>query len=438
MQIEMATIAIVGRPNVGKSTLFNRLIGGRHAIVDEKPGVTRDRNYGTFEWQGRQLTVIDTGGFVPDSQNVFERAIREQAQYAVDEADAIVLVVDGSAGPHPIDKELANILRKKSKKVLLAVNKIDDTKHEKSIGQFFELGFENVLGISAQLGRSVGDFLDEVIKLIPDGKEADEASAVKKIAIVGKPNVGKSSLVNFLLGENRLIVTDVPGTTRDAIDSLMKFQGKKLILIDTAGLRKKSKIKESVEFFSTLRTFQAVERCDAAIVLFDASVGVEKQDLQIVEYTIEQGKPLVIGVNKWDLVDKENVSASDYEQAIKARLRVYDFVPVVFISVLKKQRVHKLLSMTLEILETVRSKIKTSELNDYLLPFIQKIPPFSKTGKEIKIKYVTQVESKLPTFAMFTNLPEEVTVTYKRFLENKLRERFKFEGVPIRLVFRQK
>ncbi len=434
----MATIAIVGRPNVGKSTLFNRLIGGRHAIVDDTPGVTRDRNYGTLEWQGRQLTIIDTGGFVPDSQNVFERAIREQAQYAVDEADAIVLVVDGPAGPHPIDKELANVLRKKSKKVLLTINKIDDAKHEKNIGQFFELGFENVMGISAQLGRSVGDLLDEAIKLIPNETKAEEDSALKKIAIVGKPNVGKSSLVNLLLGENRLIVTDVPGTTRDAIDSVMKIQGEELILIDTAGLRKRSKIKESVEFFSTLRTFQAVERCDAAIVLFDASVGVDKQDLQIVEYTIEHGKPLAIGVNKWDMIDKKNVSVSEYEQAIKARLRIYDFVPVVFISVLKKQRVHKLLTMTLEILKSVKSKVRTSELNDYLLPFIEKTPPFSKTGKEIRIKYVTQVDSKIPTFAMFTNLPEEVSATYKRFLENKLRERFKFEGVPIRLVFRQK
>ncbi|MCL4509670.1 MAG: ribosome biogenesis GTPase Der [Bacteroidetes bacterium] len=434
----MATIAIVGRPNVGKSTLFNRLIGGRRAIVDDKPGVTRDRIYGSFDWRGRQFTVIDTGGFVPDSQNVFERAIREQAQYAVDEADAIVLVVDGTAGPHPIDKELANVLRKKSKKVLLAVNKIDDVKHERSIGQFFELGFENVMGISAQLGRSIGDFIDEVIKLMPEGKSVEETSGKKRIAIVGKPNVGKSSLVNFLLGENRSIVTDVPGTTRDSIDSLMKFQDEEIILIDTAGLRRKSKIKESVEFFSTLRTFQAVERCDTAIVLFDASIGVEKQDLQIVEYALEQGKPVIIGVNKWDLVDQKEVSANDYEQAIKARLRIYDFVPIIFMSVLKEQRVQKLLSRALEVLETAKIKVKTSELNDYLLPLIETTPPFSKTGKEIKIKYVTQVDSKLPTFAFFTNLPEEVTITYKRFLENKLRERFEFEGVPIRLVFKQK
>jgi GTP-binding protein len=434
----MATIAIVGRPNVGKSTLFNRLIGGRRAIVDDTPGVTRDRNYGTLEWGGRRLTAIDTGGFVPDSQNIFERAIIEQAQYAVDEADAIILVVDGDAGPHPIDKELANILRKKSKKVLLAVNKIDDAHHEKRISQFFELGFQNVMGISAQLGRSIGDFLDEVTKLIPDGKEIDKASATKKIAIVGKPNVGKSSLVNLLIGENRSIVTEVPGTTRDSVDSIMKFQGEEIVLIDTAGLKRRSKIKESVEFFSTLRTFQAVERCDAAIVLFDASIGVEKQDLQIVEYTMEQGKPAIIGVNKWDLIDKKNVDTIEYGNAIKGRLRIYDFVPVIFISVLKKQRVQKLLSKALDIQESAKSKIKTSELNDYLLPAIEKTPPFSKSGKEIKIKYITQVESKLPTFALFTNLPDEVSITYKRFLENKLRARFKFEGVPVRLLFKQK
>ncbi len=434
----MSTIAIVGRPNVGKSTLFNRLIGGRRAIVDDKPGVTRDRIYGLFEWRGRQFTVIDTGGFVPDSQNVFEKAIREQAQYAVDEADAIVLVVDGASGPHPIDKEVAKILRKQAKKVLLAVNKVDDSKHDRNVGQFFELGFEKVIGISAQLGRSVGDFLDEVSGIIPDASPAEEGSPVKKIAIVGKPNVGKSSLVNFLLGENRSIVTDIPGTTRDSVDSLFKFQGEDIVLIDTAGLRKKSKIKESVEFFSALRTFQAVERCDAAIILFDASIGVEKQDLQIVEYTIEQGKPAVIGVNKWDLVDKKEVTSEEYSLGIKDRLRLYDFVPITFVSVLKKQRVQKLLSDALTVLEGTKVKIKTSELNDYLLPLIGKTPPFSKTGKEIKIKYITQVESKLPTFAMFTNMPEEISITYKRFLENKLRDRFKFEGVPIRLVFKQK
>jgi len=432
------TIAIVGRPNVGKSTLFNRLIGGRRAIVDDKPGVTRDRIYGTFEWQGKNFTVIDTGGFVPDSKNVFEQAIREQAQYAVDEADAIVLVVDGASGVHPVDKELSNILRKKSKHVLLAVNKVDDAKHEKSIGQFFELGFENVMGISAQLGRSTGDLLDQVIKLLPDGKISDEFSAEKKVAIIGKPNVGKSSFVNFLLGENRSIVTDIPGTTRDSVDSHLKFQDQEIVLIDTAGLRKKSKIKESIEFFSTLRTFQSVERCDVAIVLFDTSIGVEKQDLQIVEYSIEQGKPTIIGVNKWDLADKKNYTIEEYQNAIKTRLRIYDFVPIIFISVLEKQRIQKLLSRAIEIEESSKSKIKTSELNNYLLPLIETTPPFSKNGKEIRIKYITQVESKLPTFAFFTNLPEEVSITYRRFLENKIRERYKYEGVPIRLVFKEK
>lgn len=434
----MSTIAIVGRPNVGKSTLFNRLIGGRRAIVDDKPGVTRDRIYGSFEWQGRMFTVIDTGGFVPDSQNVFEKAIREQAQYAVDEADVIVLVVDGTTGLHPVDKEVAKILRKRAKKVLLVVNKIDDSKHERNIGQFFELGFERVMGISAQLGRTVGDFLDEVVNMMPGAPAAEDASAARKIAIVGKPNVGKSSMVNYLLGEERSIVTDIPGTTRDTVDTMLRFQDEDIVLIDTAGLRKKSRIKESVEFFSALRTFQAVERCDAAIVMFDASLGIEKQDLQIVEYTIEQGKPAVIGVNKWDLVDKKEITSEEYERKIKERLRVYNFVPVVFVSVLKKQRVQKLLSDSLTILDGAKVKIKTSELNDYILPLIETTPPFSKTGKEIRIKYVTQVESKLPTFSFFTNLPEELSPSYKRFIENKLRDRFKFVGVPIRLVFKQK
>ncbi len=434
----MATIAIVGRPNVGKSTLFNRLIGGRHAIVDDKPGVTRDRNYGSFEWQGRQYTVIDTGGFVPDSRNVFEKAIREQAQYAVDEADGIILVVDGTTGVHPVDKELSKILRKKSKQVLLAVNKIDDVKHEKGIAQFFELGFENILGISAQLGRSTGDLLDHVIKIIPYGIVPEEMSAERKVAIIGKPNVGKSSFVNLLLGQNRSIVTDVPGTTRDSVDSHLKFCGEDLVLIDTAGLRKRSKIKESIEFFSALRTFQSVERCDVAIILFDASLGVEKQDLQIVEYTTEQGKPAIIGVNKWDLVNKKDITTAAYERAIKSRLRIYDFIPIIFVSVLEKQRIQKLLVRALEIQKATKTKIKTSELNDYLLPLIEATPPFSKTGKEIKIKYITQVESKIPTFSFFTNLPDEIAITYRRFLENRIRERFKFEGVPIRLVFKLK
>ncbi|HEY9167830.1 MAG TPA: ribosome biogenesis GTPase Der [Candidatus Kryptonia bacterium] len=434
----MSTIAIVGRPNVGKSTLFNRIIGGRHAIVDDKPGVTRDRIYGSFDWRGKTYTLIDTGGFVPDSKNVFEKAIREQAQYAVDEADAIILVVDGSAGPHPIDKELANILRKKSKKVVLVVNKIDDLKHEKSVAQFSELGFSNMMGVSAQLGRNVGDFLDETVKTIPDSTTEIDTEGAKRIAIIGKPNVGKSSLVNLLLGENRSIVTDVPGTTRDSVDTALKFNGEELILVDTAGLRKKSKIKESVEFFSTLRTFQAVERCDVAIVLFDASVGVEKQDLQIVDYTIEQGKPVIIGVNKWDLVDKKGVTTSEYEEEIKKRLRILDFVPVLFISVTKNLRVQKLLSNAVRLIRSAKVKLKTSELNDYLLPLIERTPPFSKTGKEIRIKYITQVDSKLPTFAMFTNLPEEISITYRRFLENRIREKFGFQGVPIRLVFKQK
>jgi GTP-binding protein len=438
----MPTLAIVGRPNVGKSTLFNRLVGGRQAIVDNKPGITRDRIYGTFEWQGQKLTVIDTGGFVPDSRNIFEQAIVEQTQYALDEADAVALVVDGETGIHPIDRELADILRKKSKKVLLVVNKIDDTKHDPRINQFFELGFQHMIGISAQLGRSIGDFLDDVVRLMPKAKEEHETSASQKIAVIGKPNVGKSSLVNLILGENRSIVTDIPGTTRDSVDSVANFHGKRITLIDTAGLRKRSKIKESVEFFSTLRTFQAVERCDAAIILFDASIGVDKQDLQIVEHTMEQGKPAVIGVNKWDLVDKETKTTREYGEAIKGRLRLYDFIPIIFISVLKKQRVHKLFSVSLEVIERSRIKLKTSELNNYLQPLIQETPPFSKSGKEIKIKYITQGgtihDSRIPTFIFFTNLPDEIPTTYKRFLENKLRERFNFEGVPIKLVFKQK
>ncbi|MGC8595153.1 MAG: ribosome biogenesis GTPase Der [Candidatus Kryptoniota bacterium] len=438
VRIDMSTIAIVGRPNVGKSTLFNRLIGGRKAIVDDKPGITRDRLYGILEWRGREYTVIDTGGFVPDSEDVFEKAIREQAEYAVDESDAVLLVVDGSAGVHPVDNELANIIRQKSKKVVIVVNKIDDEKHEGNVAQFSELGIERVIGVSAQLGRNIGDMLDEVARISTAGKRENKLDNVPRIAIVGRPNVGKSSLANLLLGSSRSIVTNVPGTTRDSVDSLVSFEGRKILVIDTAGLKKKSKIKESVEFFSILRTFQAVERSDATVVLFDASIGVEKQDLQIVEYALEHGKPAVIGVNKWDLIDKKQISTRQYEDMIRSRLRIYDHVPIVFLSVLKNQRVNKLIEVSLKTLEVASTKIRTSELNKYLLPLFERMPPFSKSGKEIKIKYVTQIEGRLPTFIFFTNYPDEIPVSYRRFIENKIREKYGFSGIPFKLAFRKK
>lgn len=434
----MSTIAIVGRPNVGKSTLFNRLIGSRKAIVDDMPGVTRDRIYGDFEWRGKEYTVIDTGGFIPDSENVFEKAIQEQARYAVDEADAVLLVVDGSTGVHPVDNELANVIRQKSKKVVVVVNKIDDQKHEKNVAQFFELGIEQVIGVSAQLGRNIGDMLDEVAKLVSTKGRKDELDDVPKIAIVGRPNVGKSSLTNLLLGSSRSIVTDIPGTTRDSVDSLVNFGGRKILVIDTAGLKKKSKIKESIEFFSILRTFQAIDRCDTAVVLFDASVGVEKQDLQIVEYSLEHGRPTVIGVNKWDLINKRQVTLEEYENAIRLRLRIYGHIPIVFISVLKNQRVNKLIEVALETLNETHKKIKTSELNKFFLPLFERTPPFSKSGREIKIKYVTQIEGKLPTFIFFTNFPHDIPVSYRRFIENKIREKYGFSGIPLKLAFRQK
>jgi small GTP-binding protein domain/GTP-binding conserved hypothetical protein len=434
----MSTIAIVGRPNVGKSTLFNRLIGSRKAIVDDKPGVTRDRIYGIFEWRGKEYTLIDTGGFVPDSEDVFEKAIQEQAEYAVDESDAVLLVVDGSSGVHPVDNELANVIRKKSKKVIVVVNKIDDEKHEGNVAQFSELGIDRLVGISAELGRNIGDMLDEVARIASTKRHENKLGDVPKLAIVGRPNTGKSSLTNLLLGSSRSIVTDIPGTTRDSIDSLVIFGGRKILVIDTAGLKKRSKIKESVEFFSILRTFQAVERSNATVVLFDALVGVEKQDLQIVEYALENGKPTVIGVNKWDLIDKKEITTREYESMIRSRLRIYDHVPIVFVSVLKNQRVNKLIETSLETLEVAHTKIKTSELNKYLLPLFEKTPPFSKSGREIKIKYVTQVDGQLPTFVFFTNLPHEIPPSYRRFIENKVREKYGFSGIPLKLVFKQK
>lgn len=431
-------IAIIGRPNVGKSTLFNRIIGAREAIVDDLPGVTRDRNYAETEWAGKRFTVIDTGGYVPESSDVFEQAIREQAEIAIEEADSVLFVVDAREGIIPLDKEIAGILRKSEKPIYLVVNKIDSLARELAANEFFELGLGEPLQISALVGRRIGDFLDVITKDFTQNGREDENEHRLRLAIVGKPNVGKSSLVNALLGKSRQVVTDIPGTTRDPIDSILKFEDEEIILVDTAGLKKQRRVSESLEFYSALRTLKSVERSDVVVIVFDAERGVDHQDLHIVESAMERRRPSLIAVNKWDLVEKDTQTAKRFEDAIAARLGLYDFLPVIFVSALSRQRIGKVISTAKEIHAEQIKRIKTTELNETLLHEIQRNPPKSSSPKEIKIKYVTQVKSKPPVFAFFCNEPKLVQETYRRFLSNRIRLHFGFRGVPLTLVFKEK
>jgi GTP-binding protein len=430
-------IAIVGRPNVGKSTLFNRIFGSREAIVDDKPGVTRDRRYADTEWAGKHFTIIDTGGFVPESEDVFEKAICEQANIAIEEADSVVFVVDAFEGMTPLDKDIADILRRSNKPIHLIVNKIDSEKRENSTAEFYALGLGDPFGIAALGGRQIGDFLDLITK---DIKKVTREKKEKRlrIAVIGKPNVGKSSLVNSLLGKTRQVVTDIAGTTRDPIDTVLEYEGEEIILVDTAGLRKRGHMSESIEFYSALRTLRAIERSDVAIILFDAKQGIDKQDLQIVESTMERHRAAIIAVNKWDLIEKETNTARQYEVAIKEKFGMYDFLPTVFISALTKQRIQKVIDIAKEVHTEQQRRITTSALNKAIMPDIEKNPPKSSSPKEIKIKYATQVKSNPPMFAFFCNEPKLVQESYRRYLENRLREHFGFAGVPLGIVFNQK
>lgn len=431
-------VAIIGRPNVGKSTLFNRLIGSRDAIVFDTPGVTRDRKYGEADWAGKAFTIIDTGGYVPSSEDVFEKAIREQAEIAIEEADSIVFLVDALDGLTPIDREISGILRKSSKPVHLVVNKVDSGNKEMLGSEFFELGLGDPFLISALGGRQIGDFLDELIKDFRDDGTSEAPDTRLRLAFVGKPNVGKSSLVNALLGIKRQVVTEIPGTTRDPIDSILKHNGKELIIIDTAGLKKRKHTTESIEFYSAIRTLRSIERCNVAIVLFDGKNGVDKQDLQIVESVIQRHRSCVIAVNKWDLVEKDTGTSKTYETAIKKMLGVYDFVPIVFISALTKQRIQRVLDIGIEVDQQQKRRIGTNELNNTILRDIEQYPPKSSSPKEIRIKYASQVKTDPPMFAFFCNEPKLVQESYRRFLDNKLREHFGFPGVAFTIVFKKK
>ncbi len=430
-------VAIVGRPNVGKSTLFNRIFGSREAIVFDTPGVTRDRRYAEAEWAGKSFTMIDTGGFVPESNDIFEKAIREQANIAIEEADSIMFVVDALEGATPLDKEIADILRRSNKPIHLVVNKIDSVQRENAIAEFYSLGLGEPIGIAALGGRQIGDFLDLITS---DIKKAARIKKEKRLrlAVIGKPNVGKSSLVNALIGKTRQVVTAIPGTTRDPIDTILEYKDEEIILVDTAGLRKHSKITESIEFFSTIRTLHAIERSDVAVILFDATQGVDKQDLLIVNETMERHRSAVIVVNKWDLIEKETNTAREYELAIERNLGLYDFLPVVFISALTKQRITKVIDIAKEIHVQQSRRISTSALNKAMSAEIGNYPPKSSTPKEIKIKFATQIKTNPPLFAFFCNYPKLVQESYKRFLINKLHEHFGFSGVPLGIVFKEK
>ncbi len=430
-------VAIVGRPNVGKSTFFNRLIESRTAIMDNESGVTRDRQYGVGEWNGKTFTAIDTGGYVTGSDDVFEGAIREQVKYALEEASVIIFMVDVKDGLTDLDKDFGQVLRELKKPVFVAANKADTTELVHLTGEFYALGFNQIYPISSANGSGTGELLDAVAEELAD-EAVDRAEGIPQIAILGRPNVGKSSFLNALVGEERSIVTDEAGTTRDAINTRYTLFGKDFILTDTAGLRRKSKVKDNLEFYSTLRSLQALQNSDVCIVLVDATRGLEAQDINIISLADKYGKGIMLMVNKWDLVDKENNTAANLQKEYGKKLGQLDYIPIVFTSVIEKQRIFKAIETAIEVYNHRSTKIPTSKLNDALLPEIEKYPPPAIKGKYIKIKYVTQLPTVTPSFAFFCNLPQYVKSPYKRFLENKLRENFNLRGVPVRIFLRKK
>ncbi len=431
-------VAIVGRPNVGKSTFFNRLVEQRQAIMDDEPGVTRDRHYGYAEWNGKFFTVVDTGGYVTGSEDKFEAEIRKQVEIALEECTAVIFMVDCRAGLTGYDKEFANIIRRSKKPVFVAANKADTPDKSMLTSEFYELGLGEIYPLSAENGGGSGELLDAVVKTFSGEDAEDPDAGVPKIAILGRPNVGKSSFVNVLLGKERSIVTDEAGTTRDAIHSRYKMYGKDFILIDTAGIRKKSKVTEDIEFYSVLRSLRALEESDVCMILIDAERGLESQDVNIISLAQKQGKGIVIMVNKWDLIEKDSKTADTIRKEMISKLAPIDYVPFVFASVLVRQRIFQAIEMAVKVYENKNKKVPTSQLNDALLPEIVHYPPPAIKGKHIQIKYITQVAAKTPSFAFFCNLPQYIQESYVRFLENKLREKFDFEGVPVRLFFRKK
>lgn len=429
-------VAIVGRPNVGKSTFYNRLIGERQAIIDDISGVTRDRQYGTSEWNGKSFTVIDTGGFVENSQDVFEKAIRSQVSIAIDEANVIIFMVDVTTGITDLDESVANMLRRSDKKVFLVVNKVDNHERMMEANEFWSLGFEETHFLSSLSGSGTGDLLDQVVEHINDADIL--VTDLPKFAIVGQPNVGKSSLINALLGEERNIVTDIAGTTRDSIHTHYNKFDKEFYIIDTAGIRKKSRVHENLEFYSVMRAIRAMEESDICILMIDAQTGIESQDMSIFRIAVKRNKGIVILVNKWDLMEKETNTARDYEKELRLKLAPFNDIPIIFVSALEKQRIFKAIDAGLEVFENRNRKIKTSTLNEVMLEAIDNHPPPVHRGKFITIKYITQLPTYFPAFAFFCNHPKHVKEAYKNYLENQLRKHFNFSGVPVGIFFRQK
>lgn len=434
------TVAIVGRPNVGKSTFFNRLLEQRKAIVDDVSGVTRDRQYGVAEWNGKSFNVVDTGGFVPDSEDVFEREIRKQVVIAVEEANAIVFMVDVATGITDLDDAMAKVLRRSNKPVYLVVNKVDNGDRMLLANEFYSLGFANTFFLSSISGSGTGELLDAIAEGIPDSasEEVKREQELPKFAIIGQPNVGKSSLLNALIGEERTIVSDVAGTTRDTIHTHYNMYQKEFVLIDTAGIRRKSKVHEDLEFYSVIRAIKAVDEADVCLLLLDAEKGITAQDLSIFSLAVKKGKGVLILVNKWDLMEKSTNTARDYEKQLKQRLAPFTDVPVLFISALEKTRIFKAIEIALEVYENRSRKVPTSKLNDIMLKAVESYHPPMVRGHLIKIKYITQLPTPVPSFAFFTNFPDDIKKPYMNYLENQLRQNFKFSGVPVRIFFRKK
>ena len=434
------TVAIVGRPNVGKSTLFNRLLEQRKAIVDDISGVTRDRQYGVSDWNGKTFNVIDTGGFVPDTEDIFETEIRKQVKIAIEEADALIFMTDAAIGITDLDESMVSLLRRSDKPVFLAVNKVDNPERMFLASEFYSFGFDNIFFLSSMSGSGTGELLDALTELMPADKTEDteEENALPKFAIIGQPNVGKSSLLNAMIGQERTIVSDIAGTTRDSIHTHYNLFNKEFILIDTAGLRKKNKEKEDLEFYSVIRAIRALDEADVCLLLLDATKGITVQDINIFSLATRKGKGVVVLVNKWDLAEKTTNTARDYEKQLKERLAPFTDVPVIFISVKEKLRIFKVIETALEVYESRHVKITTSKLNEVMLKAVETYHAPVVRGHPLRIKYVTQLPTVVPSFAFFCNYPDDVKTPYRNYLENQLRTHFKLSGVPIRIYFRKK
>ena len=433
------TVAITGRPNVGKSTLFNRLLEQRKAIVDDESGVTRDRQYGMTDWNGKTFNVIDTGGFVMGSEDVFEKEIAKQVLIAVEEAHAVIFMVDAATGITTLDDEMATVLRRSTKPVFLVVNKVDNSDRMLEASEFYSMGFDRIFFIAAASGSGTGELLDAITELITDDTQAELADAsLPKIAIIGQPNVGKSSLLNSLVGQERTIVSDIAGTTRDTIHTHYKLFSKEFVLIDTAGIRRKSKVHEDLEFYSVIRAIKALDEADVCMLLIDAEKGITQQDLNIFSLAAKKGKGIVLLVNKWDLKEKETNTARDYEKELKDRLAPFNDVPIIFISAKEKIRIFKSIETALEVFENRSTKIPTSQLNESMQRAIESYHPPVVRGNPVKIKYVTQLPTAVPSFAFFCNFPDDIKTPYRNYLENQLRQNFNLTGIPVRIYFRKK